>query len=219
VFWNRRGEEIARLARVDSIRTNPFAADSVAGVVNQLTTTLPPGTYRMAATVVEEGSGRFASARRNVNCYDMDGGVAMSDLALARSIDAARDGSPFNRGALEVVPRPSGQYRVGESVPVYFEVYHVGENGAGAHAYAVEYTIKPLSGGRRSLWARLLGRSETPLQIRSTFDAVAPGPHDMVRIFAGTRNLWPGEFRLEVAVTDEASSRRIVRETTFRLVK
>jgi len=55
--------------------------------------------------------------------------------------------------------------------------------------------------------------------VRSRFDALAPGPHDFVHVSAVTKNLEPGDYVLEVAVTDRSSSRRVVRETTFRLLK
>ena len=219
VFWNQKGKVVARVARADSIGTGMFAVDSLATVINQITMTLPPGTYRMAVAVQEEGSGRFASARREIDCYNMDNGVSMSDLALARSIDMARDGSPFNRGPLEVVPRPSGQYRAGHSIPVYFEIYHVGMSDHGGRAYRVEYTIKPRNAPHRSLWSRMFGGSDEPLQVRSGFDAVAPGPDDVVHVSAGTGNLPPGDYVLEVAVTDGATSRRVVREASFHLLK
>jgi len=219
VFWSQSGQELARVVRTDSVGTGLFALDSLATVLSQITMTLPSGTYRMAVTVQEEGSGRFATARRTALCHDMEGGIAMSDLSLARSIGPAREDSPFNRGPLEVVPCPSGVYRMGQSVPVYFEVYHVGMNHSGARAYAVEYTIKPKSPRRRSLWSRWFGHGEEPMQVRSGFDTVAMGPDDYVHVSASTRSLWPGEFVLEVAVTDGASSRRVVRSATFRLVE
>jgi GWxTD domain-containing protein len=216
VFWNRDGAEIARYARADTIDTRSFARDSLAMVLNQITMTLPPGTYRMAVSVQEREGGRFASVRRQVDAHDLEGGIAMSDLALARTIGVAREASAFNRGALEVVPCPSARYRAGASVPVYFEVYHVGGNGA----YTVEYSVRPKGERPRSFWSRMLLRhADAPVQIRSSFEAVALGPQDAVHVAAGTKNLAPGDYVLEVAVTDHASSRRVVRETTFRLLK
>jgi hypothetical protein len=219
VFWDLHGNVVGRAASSDSIGAVAFAGDSVAAVVNQTTVTLPPGTYRMAVSVEEEGSGRFASARHEIECYNMDNNVAMSDLALARTIDMAKDGSPFNRGPLEVVPRPSGQYHVGQSVPVYFEVYHLGMGDKGARNYRVEYTIKPRTPHHRGLWSRMFGGGGEPVQVRSGFDAVSSGPDDVVHVSAGTGNLLPGDYVLEVAVTDGASSRRVVRDATFHLRK
>lgn len=217
VFWDYGGAMVARYAREDTIRTRPFAGDSLATVLNQITMTLPPATYRMAVTVEEKGSGRFATVRREVECDDLDSGIAMSDLELARSIGSAREASAFNRGPLEVVPRPSGRYRAGQPLPVYFEVYHVGIDGSGAHRYTVEYSVK--SRRPRGLWSKLLFRNEESVQVRSSFEAAAPGPNDVVHVSAITRNLEPGDYILEVAVTDRASSRRAVRATTFRLMK
>lgn len=217
VFWDYGGAEVARYAREDTIRARPFAGDSLATVLNQITMTLPPATYRMAVTVVEKGSGRFATVRREVECDDLEGGIAMSDLELARTIGSARDVSAFNRGPLEVVPRPSGRYRAGQPVPVYFEVYHVGIDKHGARKYTVEYSVR--STEPRSLWSKLTFRKEPGVQVRSSFEAVAPGPHDAVHVSALTRNLDAGDYMLQVAVTDHASSRRVVRETKFRLMK
>jgi GWxTD domain-containing protein len=219
VFWDYGGAEVGRYAREDSIRTRAFAGDSLATVLNQITITLPPATYRIAVTVEEKGSGRFACARREVECDDLDGGIAMSDLELARTIGTAREESPFNRGPLEVVPRPSGRYRAGEPVPLYFEVYHIGVDGAGARGYTVEYSVRSKP-GPRSTWSKLLFRSnEGRVQVRSSFASAATGPDDAVHISAITRNLEPGDYVLEVAVTDHASSHRVTRATTFRLLK
>jgi GWxTD domain-containing protein len=218
VFWDSKGNEIARHSRVDSIRTWSLVEDSVATVLNQTILTLPPGTYRMAVTVQESESGRFTSTRRVVGCHDMEGGLAMSDLALARSIGRAREASPFNRGPLEVVPRPSGHYRLGAPVPVYFEVYHLGQNADGVYAYTVEYAITPRSERPRSLWRRFTSPAEEPVQVRSRFDAAAIAPDDVVHVAASTMNLWPGEFTLEVTVTDGVSGRRVSRETSFHLL-
>lgn len=218
VFWDLAGNEIARHARTDTVGTGSLAGDSVAAVVNQTSVTLPPGTYRMAITVQESGSGRFTSTRRVVGCHSMEGGLAMSDLLLARRIGGARGESPFNRGPLEVVPRPSGHYRLGAPVPVYFEVYHLGQDAGGSYAYTVEYAITPKSARPRNFWKRLISAAEPPLVVRSRFDAAAPGPDDVVHVAASTQNLWPGEFALQVTVTDGASSRRVSRETTFRLL-
>jgi GWxTD domain-containing protein len=218
VFWDSAGKEIIRHARTDSVGTWSLVEDSVCTVVNQTSLTLPPGAYWMAVTVRESGSGRFTSVKRVVGCHDMEERPAMSDLALARQIGPAREASPFNRGPLEVVPRPSACYRLGAPVPVYFEVYHLGLDSDGAHSYTVEYAITPMSARPRSLWKRLVSHEE-PLQVRSRFEAAAAGPDDVVHVSASTRNLWPGEYRLEVTVRDGASSRRVSRETTFTLLK
>jgi hypothetical protein len=37
-------------------------------------------------------------------------------------------------------------------------------------------------------------------------------------VAASTMNLWPGEFTLEVTVTDGVSGRRVSRETSFHLL-
>lgn len=217
VFWDYGGAEIARYARVDTIRTRPFAGDSLATVLNQITMTLPPATYRMAVTVEEKGSGRFATVRREIVCDDLDGAISMSDLQLARTIGSARETSAFNRGPLEVVPRPSGRYRAGEPVPVYFEVYHLKIDGNGAYGYTVEYSVK--SRRPRSVWSKLTFRGEEGVKVRSSFEAASTGPNDVVHVSAITRNLDPGDYVLEVAVIDHASSKRVTRETPFRLLK
>jgi hypothetical protein len=165
------------------------------------------------------GSGRFASTRRDVTCHALDAELAVSDLALARSIGPVRDGSPFNRGAIEVVPRPSARYRIGQPLPVYFELYRVPADHRGRRSYTVEYTIKPAGPRPRSLWSRLLGRGDDPVQVRSVFEAVSQGADDFVHFTAGTKNLSPGEYVLEVEVIDGDGLRRVVREATFRVLE
>jgi GWxTD domain-containing protein len=218
VVWDYEGNEVARRNRTDAGYPRSAMADSARTILNQTTMTLPPGSYRVAVTVRDPESGRFTSLRREVAFHDMGEKPAMSDLALAREIGPAREESAFNRGAIEVVPRPSARYLVGDPVPVYFEVYHLGQDEDGLYPYTVEYTITPVR-GPRSFWQRFLGGPpEETVRARSRFDSAAPAPQDFVHVAVATEHLWPGEFRLAVTVTDRATSRRVTRETTFHLL-
>jgi hypothetical protein len=180
---------------------------------------MPPGTYRAAVTVREDSTGKFTSLRRTVRCDDMDAGLAISDLSFARRIGPARNESPFNRGPLEVVPRPSARYDWPASIPVYFEVYHLGRAIGGRHGYTVEYAIRPATDRPPGFWNRLFGRDEEPVQVRSTFRAVAPGSQDVVHFALDTENLSAGEYVLTVTIIDDATNRSAERERTFVLTE
>lgn len=216
VLWDLQGREIARHERVDSAAANVAQGWTV---VAQNAFTMPPGTYRAAVTVREDSTGKFTSLRRTVRCDDMDAGLALSDLSFARRIGPARDQSPFNRGPLEVVPRPAARYALPASVPVYFEVYHLGRGVGGRHGYTVEYAIRPTTDRRPGFWQRLLGRDDEPVQVRSTFRVVAPGAQDVVHFWLATENLSAGEYLLTVTIIDDATNRSVARERTFVLTE
>jgi len=216
VFWDARGREIARYARMDSVRTWSLVEDSTVTVLNQSSFTLPPGAYRMAVTVQESESGRFTSLRRDVRCADMEERPAMSDLALARSIGPARDGSPFNRGALVVVPHPIRRYATGSPVPVYFELYNLGINRDGMTDYEVEYRVAPHKDEKRGLLDRFRGGEAV---VSSRFKASGYSASEPLHLTINTENLEPGLYDFMVRVKDEFWQSEELREASFRIVK
>lgn len=219
VFWDLAWNEVVRFTRVDSVVTLPFAQDSMCTVVNQTTNTLRPGVYHMAITVREAVTGRFTSFRREVTCPSLEGKIAMSDLSMARRIGPWRTDSAFNRGPLEVVPRPSANYALANSMPVYFEVYNIEPDRAGRHRYTVEYSITPKTARPRSFWKQLTRVHEESPRVRSSFQVSADGSQDVVHISVGTQALWPGEFLIEVSVVDDETNFSASREATFYLVE
>ncbi|HXV13938.1 MAG TPA: GWxTD domain-containing protein [Candidatus Krumholzibacteria bacterium] len=219
VFFDLDAKEIARVSHTTNVLRDPATADSLFDVVMQLPSTLSPGLYEMAITIEESGTGRFSSYRKNVSLDDFSRRLAMSTVCFTSRIEPVTRPSAFNRGALEVVPKPSARYDVATSVPVYFEVYNLTADGEGLHRYQVSYRVMPLTPAPKGLWKKIVGGSEEATVLSSSFESAAAGPHDVVYVFLKTDELWPGEFEFDVTVVDAVSLQETARRGRFRIVE
>jgi GWxTD domain-containing protein len=218
VFWDIDRKEVGRDEQLMEIPVVHGAVDSTRRMPTQFTFTMPPGFYHMAVTMQEEHSSRYASYRTDVACDDFESKFAVSDILFARSIEQIHRDSPFNRGALEVVPHPARLYRRGASVPVYFEIYNMDVNGQNAASYTVEYRIVPHEPPGRGLldFAR---DQKAPIDITSSFRSSCSGPHDVVYIKLESSNLWEGIFDFQVKIIDEQTYGTVNRKASFTITE
>jgi len=147
---------------------------------------------------------------------DYGSGLAISDIVFARKIAQAEKQSPFNRGALEVVPHPLRSYKKSDAVPVYFELYNLGLGRDGLSSYTVEYKIVPHSPEKKRFWERF--QDESPI-VSSRFQSSSYGPDDPTYIQVRTDNLWEGAFDFMVTIKDEITQSVTYRKATFRIVE
>jgi hypothetical protein len=221
VFLNADYNEVAREKREITLPTISNAngeedSDNVRLMPAQLLFTLPEEYYRLAITVEETVSGRTSSYRTTMayNSYQHD--LAISDILFASKIGPAERQSPFNRGALEVIPHPLRRYRKSDVVPVYFEVYNLELDDDGTSQYTVEYRIVPHSPRKSQFWDRYDG--EPPI-ITSQFESSSYSSTDQLYISVGTENLRHGIFDLMITVKDETTQAVVFRKATFQVVE
>jgi GWxTD domain-containing protein len=219
VVFTPDGSEVARLSHNSTVPTVPAGTESLRNVLVQLPFTLAPNRYELAVTVEDTDTGRFSSYKRMIHPDDFDRNLAMSSVCFASGIEPVKKESAFNRGALEVVPRPSARYEVAASVPVYFEVYNVAADEEGRHRYTVSYRVIPQSPAPKGFLKKLVGKSDDPTSLASSFESAATGPHDVVYLFVRTDNLWPGEFELDISIRDVASKQEATRRSRFHIVE
>jgi GWxTD domain-containing protein len=182
----------------------------------QLLFTLPSDYYRLAITVEESATNRRTAYRTTMAFNDYRYDLALSDILFASKIAPAEHQSPFNRGALEVVPHPLRRYRHSQPVPVYFEIYNLEGDDDGLSRYEVEYRIVPSSGSKRSFWDFFEGTSPV---VSSRFKSSCYGTTDRVHISIDTDNLDPGSYDLLITVKDEMTQVVVYRKDTFTVVE
>jgi GWxTD domain-containing protein len=182
----------------------------------QLLFSLPKDYYRFTVTVTEKETERESSYRSTLTFREFDSGLAISDVLFARKIAQAEKQSPFNRGALEVVPHPLRSYRKSDAVPVYFELYNLGVGEDGLSSYTVEYKIVPHSPQKTRFWERF--RDDAPA-VSSRFQSSGYGTTDPLYVQVRTDNLWVGAFDFMVTIKDEITQSITFRKATFRIVE
>jgi hypothetical protein len=224
VFLDAEYREVARESHEITLPTvRHGAAEGEEGEYNnvrlipaQLLFTLPEDYYRLAVAVEEAVPRRSSTYRTTMTYLDFRRDLAISDVLFASKIAPAERQSPFNRGALEVVPHPLRRYRKFDAVPVYFEVYNLELDDDGMSQYAVEYRIVPHLPRKKSFWDRFQG--EPPI-VASRFQSSSYGSTDQLYISVGTENLSDGAFDLLVTVKDEITQDVVFRKATFQIIE
>lgn len=218
VVFDKRQSEVARLTHTMNVRA-PGPDDDDGTMVCQLPFTLSPASYDVAITLEDTLVGRFTSFRQSIRPDDFDSHLTISTVSFASGIEPVKKDSAFNRGALEVVPKPSARYLVATSVPVYFEVYNLSPDTDGSHPYTVSYRVIPQTPAPKGLLKKLVGSSDQATSLTSTFHASASATSDVVYLFLKTDHLWPGDFQFDVSVVDDVSHTETKRTGTFHLVE
>jgi GWxTD domain-containing protein len=208
-----------RVARDDRELVLPVRAGDGATtryVPAQLIGSLERSYYRVAVSVTEVETQRTSSYWTTVELEDYGGELALSDVLFAQKIESAERQSPFNRGALEVVPHPLRRYPRGSTVPVYFEVYNLGLDEDGLANYTVEYRIVPHEGQKKRFWDRFDG--PTPAA-SSRFKSSGYSADEPLFVKIESENLAPGAYDFLVTVKDEYWQSVAYRRATFRIVE
>jgi len=178
--------------------------------------TLPENYYRLAVSMTELSTGNTSHYRSNLETRDYSAGLVISDVLFASKIEQATGQSPFNRGAIEVVPHPTRRYaESGGSVPVYFEVYNLGTGVDDRTQYTVEYRIVPHSSQKSGFWNTFDG--DDPV-VSSQFTASGYRRDETQYVTFNTENLDDGIYDFLVTVRDQTTQDVAFRRSTFRIV-
>jgi hypothetical protein len=162
---------------------------------------------RVAVNVEETGSGRSTSYWSTFGLRDFSRDTAISDILFCSKIEPTERNSPFNRGALEVIPHPRCDYRVSDTIPVYFELYNLDTDDLGLSSYVVEYWVVPTGSSE-----------ETDTYAASSFVASAHGSDVPVNISIDTSNLWEDDWVFHVKITDQRTLFTAEHSAIFHLV-
>jgi GWxTD domain-containing protein len=216
VFWDIDRKEVGRDEQVLEMPIAEGITDSIRQMPAQLIFTLPPGFFHMAVTMEEMHSARIASYRTEVTCEDFESKLAVSDILFASLIRQTERDSPFNRGALEVIPHPARRYLLGTPIPLYFEIYNMSVSDRNVASYTVEYRIVP-RGPAKIGWLGFARGDNAPVEISSSFQASCSGPNDVVHIKLESDNLWEEVFDLHVKIIDELSGAEVKRAASFSM--
>jgi hypothetical protein len=199
----------------DSVATNATASELV-NIKNQRSiyqkaAALPPGNYKIDVVVrdIITGNRGVVSMGFKVPKYD-DRTLSASTLVLAstmRATDARDTGNRFVVGNTKLIPNLMGEYKPGERVGVYMQVYNAGIDQTTLRpAVDVDYVLlkdgKEISRVKED-WSGLSDSGQ-----RLTLARLLP-----------TENLPPGDYDVKVVVKDKVNGITIENKGTFIIVK
>lgn len=129
---NSHGEVVRKVAAESRLTAESIEAtvDPARMVHDMVQVRLPAGHYRGELTLNDMQADRSGLAVFSLEVPDYDpGAVGMSDLYLSSGFDprgAGKAREMFRKDGRTVMPNPSRQYRRGDPLYLYFEVYHLG---------------------------------------------------------------------------------------------
>ena len=180
--------------------------------IYQSSKSLSPGRYKVSVTVTDVESG--SKGRRELSFEVPDyatGKLSTSTLVLASTLREAglnETGARFVIGGRKVVPNLTGEFRSGQDLGMYLQVYNAGIDQT-TLAPAVDATYEILKDGKavRSFPENWSGLSESGARLT------------LARTFS-TAGLEPGSYELEVRIKDLTGvSAEIIQRAPFALVE
>lgn len=172
------------------------------GVLGVETLTMEPGDYVFELLFWDKTADRLGQYRgefENQNFWSNK--LRLSDVLLVSDIHPPRPGDEFIRGNVAFRPRMFSDYRRGEKVGIYFEVYNLALDREGKTDFRVTYELSPP--GRQGLVDRLKGLfgggTET---VSSQYDYSGTARDDNVHLTFDFGDQLSGDLELDISVED-----------------
>jgi len=164
---------------------------------------LPPGEYELTILVADPDTAQTGLLRREFRLGPLSSRFRFSDVVMARDLESLRYRAltsydePYTIGPFRVVPRFSSNYRPGDTVQFFYEVYEA------ALPLEVSYQVQ--------------GREDDGQWIDLGLVAEAAQEHRSQAWALPTSERWPlGEYRVRVEVSD-ADGKLISTNVPFEL--
>ena len=183
---------------------------------------VPPGGYHLSVEFLDP-KGKHVGLRRDslaVTGFPRDS-LALSDLLLAQEIRLQTDLARLNRSRILVYPNFTGEFRPGQDLHLYYEIYNLTLDGSGMSRFRTTLVVQP-EHGKNMLQALLswlpgLSASLPRVAVTSTLEGTRRQENQYRILQLGRYE--PGEYRLIVRVEDLNSGQVAERWIPFRIRK
>ena len=175
-----------------------------------------PGAYTLA--LESETPSGFGRVRQPVEVRAFaPGGLQISDLLLARSVDAVGGAGVLRRSGLAIVPATRARFAPGDPLYVYAELYGLALRDGRSDA-SVETVLVPVDDRPplRRVWDRVAGRRGRSAVSVAT-DLSGDLADEPVSLYLDTTGQPPGRYRLRIRVEDRVSGATAESERAIEL--
>jgi 5-hydroxyisourate hydrolase-like protein (transthyretin family) len=172
---------------------------------------LDPGHYRLDVFVrdVSTGAAGVQHVGLNVPSFSNDK-LAASNIVLAAKLEDLSGqvgGGPFAIGATKVIPNLTGEFRRGQPVGIYLQVYNAAIDQTFLRpAVDVEYVVSK-------------DGKELSKQVEDWREVNDAGHRLTLKRLIDTRTLANGEYKIEVRIHDRVTNQTITPSSTFTVIK
>ncbi|MDP6039585.1 MAG: hypothetical protein QGG64_13625, partial [Candidatus Latescibacteria bacterium] len=191
-------------------------------LIDELALNVPPGKYRLGVEVRDRARNLMGAYTREVEVESYAGdGLGLSDIELAGSV--VEDAEVKIKGGRKVVPMPSGTYRPGQPVTIYYEVYGLKSDDFGQTHYQMDYRISPKKGKPIAVTilraiGELLGIEEKKV-VTISYEQKGKEASEYNYLEIDVSGSESGQYELEVIVTDLHSREKVSKKTVFGIAR
>ena len=171
---------------------------------------LPPGDYALNLIVLDNFGGKIGTIHKSLTVPDFNkDGMILSDIVLSPESFAWEGVAPEERQGshqqLQVFTGMSNTFRSGDEMHVYLEVYNLAlDQKSQKNLFHLDYQIL---------------QDEKVLAHPSQTDVPPTQQKDcQVRTSLKIKNFQPGDYILQIRVSDENAGASVIEQTSFRVI-
>ena len=211
-----------KVARLPFAVSDDTEVSSGALLIDELALNVPPGKYHLGVEVRDRDRNLMGAYTREIEVESYAGdGLRLSDIELAGSV--VEDAGLKVKGGYKVLPMPSGTYRPGQPVTIYYEVYGLKQDEFGQTHYQMDYRIsrkkgKPIAVTVLRAIGELLG-IEVKKVVTISYEQKGQETSEYNYLEIDVTGSESGRYELEVTVTDLQSREKVSKETVFGIAR
>jgi GWxTD domain-containing protein len=187
------------------------------GLLGKKSVSLEPGMYNYEVRIKDNKSQRlgvYKGEYENENYFRSK--LMISDVLLLSDTRAAKPGDPFYKEGIAYTPRMFSDFRQGETVGVYFEIYNLTYNSTGKTDFKVEYTLRPHSEG--NIFNKLAGLFKSKgekISLENEYDGNERDEKIYQNFDLSSRTM--GTYELIIQVKDNNADNKVIRKVMLNI--
>jgi GWxTD domain-containing protein len=202
---DQKGKVILQKSRDINFHFRPEILASIQTGIYRFQTALSlnPGEYGLQLFILDNFSGKVGRVSQNISVHDFaQEGLVLSDIVLSPAAFETEKSLP----QIQVFAESSDTFQSGEEMHIYFEIYNLTlSKNSGKNRFQVEYLIL---------------QNEKEL-VRVPHTRIEPSQQKdcQVQTSVMIKNFKPGDYVLEIRVTDENAASSVTGQTLFKIVE
>jgi hypothetical protein len=222
-IYDQNWDEIFKIKKSDRflIRANQDSWQK--GVVMQMEHfQAKPGNYFYEIQIKDEAGGKLGVFRDNYNVmnYNIDS-LAISDILMSAKLLFNQKGTRYKKGTVSYNPHMFTQFREGESLGLYFEVYNLVYDVNDRTNFQTRWSLKQIDDeAGSSIFSAIAGFfgglfSAEEEQVEANLDYDGSTRDDKVYLNLDLQNQDAGRYELSITLEDKNSSQQVGKQIEF----
>lgn len=153
-FYDEQWNEAGKMSRENNVIIGVTAEEwANAGIVDVQRLQITPGKYNFEIQIKDQTSGKMGVYRGQHQFENLwaEDSLLVSDVILSGAIVQAKPEDKFVKQDIRYTPHMFSDFKIGEEVGLYFEIYSLSLNAEGLTNFRITCTLRPFGDERASL--------------------------------------------------------------------